>query len=422
MIFLTTGEKIRTLRKKFGMRQQELEDKNMTRAFVSMIETGKRGLSRDSAKIIADKLNQKAMSLGIKTNIDEDYLLRAPDEDAEIYCNEKLNNSPTNDEIDVIIKIAEKYKLTKVQAKSYKILGDYDFKGKSYTNASINYILSLDLYKDTNDNSSLSYIYNKIGECKANKSEYKEALSFFNRAEDYAAVNNTLQDKKRCLYNIAHVYNKVKEYDKSLDCIDEYLSLCNREDEIEEYMNIQVLKANCYENKGNAEKAISIYNILVSEFENKESESLWQVYNNLGIIYGKEKSLDKALECFSLAEKLTKETCIENLSLTYIEKSKAYMGKRLCQEALKFANKGAALALEINNTNLGVKAYHSLIDVYNMLGDFGGLKNSYIRLLEIIKNNDYYKDEMIKAYNKLALLYLEQNDFEMCKKYLCMVS
>lgn len=422
MIFLTTGEKIRSLRKRFGMKQQELEDKNITRAFVSMIETGKRGLSRDSAKIMAYKLNQKAISLGIRVNIDEDYLLRTPSEDAEIYCTEKLNNSPTDDEIDVIIKIAEKYKLTKVQAKSYRILGDYAFEGKSYTNASINYMLSLDLYKSTEDSLSSAYIFNKLGECRVHKLEYGEAFSLFSKAFDYAEINNSLEDKKCCLYNIADVYNKIEEYDKSLEYIDKFLGLCSMENETEAYVNVQILKANCWENKGNDEKAISIYNSIISEFKNEESELLWQVYNNLGMIYGKEKDLDKALKCFSLAEKLTKEIHIEKLSLTYIEKSKIYMNNGLYKEALSFANKGLALALEINDIDLGVKAYHSLINIYNILEDFGGLKNSYIKLLDIIKNNDSYKDETIKIYNKLALLYFEQNDFEMCRKYLYMAS
>jgi transcriptional regulator with XRE-family HTH domain len=119
MIFFTTGEKIKNLRKKLGMRQQELEDENLTRAFISMIETGKRGLSKDTARVIAEKINNKAIKLGMSLNIDEQYLLRSPGEDAEIYCMEKLNGIPTIDEIDVIIDIAKKYNLLKVEARAY---------------------------------------------------------------------------------------------------------------------------------------------------------------------------------------------------------------------------------------------------------------------------------------------------------------
>lgn len=422
MIFLTTGEKIRSLRKKFGMRQQELEDKNITRAFISMIETGKRGLSRENAKVIAEKFNNKAASLGLKANIEEDYLLRTPEEDAEIYCFEKLNNNPTNDEIEVIIEIARKYNLTKVEAKSYKILGDYDYQNERYSEAFINYMFSLDLYKNTDGNTTLAYLYNRMGMCKSSQLEYAEALSFFNRANHYSVLSKDLKIQKYSLYNIAKNYKMLEKYDEALAYIDKYLALCDKENEFTHYVYINILKANCYSRKGNKEKAVLIHKELVNEFEDKNDMLLWDVYSNLGTIYRDENSLDESLEYYTKAEKIAEGKDGKSLAATLIQKSGVYIVKGLYDEALKLVNKGLKIAWELNDIATLVKGYYKLIDIYTALNDFVSLKNTYIKLLDTIKNKKYYKDDTVKIYNKLALLYLEQNDIEMCKKYLSIVT
>jgi HTH-type transcriptional regulator, quorum sensing regulator NprR len=422
MIFFTTGEKIRSLRKKFGMRQQELEDENITRAFISMIETGKRGLSRETARHIAQKINIKAQSLGMSFSIDEAYLMRTPAEDAEFYCLQKLNNAPTKDEIDVIIDVAKNHSLTKIEAKAHKILGDYDFEGEYYGSAFIKYMLSLDLYKDTDERCSIAYLYNRLGVCKTKQQDYIEAYSFFSRANHYAALYKDSLIEKHVIFNMADVLKELGRYDEALEYIQRYLEFCSIEEDFNSYAYASVIKAECYIYKNNKEKAIFILNETIDKQPEANNESIWKVYNSIGAIYLDENSLERSLECFDIAEKIAEKSCIKNLSKTYIQKASVLIRMGLMDEALKLAVKGLKSAQEANDILTLINAYNKLIDIYVKLSDFNNLKGSYIKLIDIMKDKEAYRGEVSRLYNRLALLYLEQNDIEMCKKYLKMAS
>lgn len=422
MIFLATGEKIRNLRKKYNMRQQELEDENITRAFISMIETGKRGLSKETAKHIATKINEKAESLGTPINIDEDYLMRTPAEDAQVYCLQKLNNEPTHDEIDVIIDIAIKYGLEQVEAQAYGIIGEYEFKAENYTKAFINYMISLDIYKNTNIKQPIAYIYNRLGLCKARQFEYVEAISFFGRACYYSTLIKDEANEKQGLYNIARSYRKLENYDKALEFVDIYIEKCDKDKEFEEYIYASLLKAKCFSLKKANDKALLVYNKLLEEFSNQEDELLWFLYKNMGEIYLGENNLEKSLDCFNKAEHIAEINDKKKLSLTSLQKARLFIKTGVLEEALRFANKGLKISIERNDFDAVIEAYYTLIDIYSVLKDFQGLKMSYIKLIDLFKNKDSHKDDIVKIYSKLALLYLEQNDIEMCKKYLNMAS
>lgn len=420
MNFLTTGEKIRSLRKKMDMRQQELEDINITRAFISMIETGKRGLSKDTAKIIADKLSGKAQSIGLELAIDTDYLLRTPSEDAEIYCYDKLNNFPTNDEIDVIVSIAKSYSLIKVEAMAYKILGDYNFENKNNIESFIQYMISLDLYKETEEKAVLSYLYYRLGLCKLNQLEYIEAISFFNRADHYSRLYDNIQIKKSTTYSRALAYKSLQKYNEGLKYAEKFIVMCNKEVDVNEYAEANILKVKCLSCMNNGDKAISLLDNLVRELSISKVEIKWQVYKDIAKVYLEEGCMGKSMQYLELAEELVNNVDNKQLACVYINKAKVYLRNKFLDDAALFINK--CLRLSAEKDDLTVESYYILIDIYSGKKDFVNLKNTYIKLLEILKDKEYYKQEVLKLYNKLALLYLEQNDIEMCKKYLYMIS
>lgn len=51
------------------IKQKELQDENITRGFISMIESNRSRMSIDTAKKIAKKFNERAKELGINLNI-----------------------------------------------------------------------------------------------------------------------------------------------------------------------------------------------------------------------------------------------------------------------------------------------------------------------------------------------------------------
>ncbi|WP_173717630.1 hypothetical protein [Clostridium beijerinckii] len=68
------------------MKQEDLVDEKITRGLISMIEIGKRELTNNVASKLIEKFKKRAQELNIILEIDIDFLLRTPNEDAELYC------------------------------------------------------------------------------------------------------------------------------------------------------------------------------------------------------------------------------------------------------------------------------------------------------------------------------------------------
>ncbi len=142
MEFLTPGERVKKIRKMLKMKQRELQAENITRGFISMIEGNRTTMSRETASIIAEKFNKKAQELGVDLNIDGDYLLMTPAEEAEYYCIQKLSRINTIENLEKlkeIFEIADEYKLKRVTALAYIKIGDVMYKNQHYQDAFIDY-------------------------------------------------------------------------------------------------------------------------------------------------------------------------------------------------------------------------------------------------------------------------------------------
>ena len=125
MKFLTSGEKIKETRKYLKMKQQDLQDKTLSRGLISMIEIGQRSLNKDVATKIVQKFCKRAEELEIKLELNIEYFLRTAEEDAELYSLKKLKQTSSFDEIQNVLNIAQKFNLLNVSALAYSKLGDY---------------------------------------------------------------------------------------------------------------------------------------------------------------------------------------------------------------------------------------------------------------------------------------------------------
>ena len=75
--FLTVGEKMKNIRKKLGMKQYDLEEIGITRSYISMIETNKRKINKETMKKMIELFKQKASELNIekkKLNLQLNYM------------------------------------------------------------------------------------------------------------------------------------------------------------------------------------------------------------------------------------------------------------------------------------------------------------------------------------------------------------
>lgn len=420
MNFLTTGQKIKEMRKILNMRQHELEEEGITRALISLIELDKRNVSKKTSRALVAKFSSKANRLGIEINIDEEYLMRNPREDAQIYCDQKLKNKFSYKELEVVLDISESYGLDSVKAEGLKLSGDLYFDDKKFDSAFISYLNSAEIYIKIQSISNLGYIYNRLGMCKLNMLMDLEALLYFNKSHYYSVLNNDLITHKKAVYNCGRCYKKLEKYDEAIQYIEEFLKLCDISKEFTNYAYAKILIANCYRRKNMFEKSIAIYEELIPLCNDANDSILGYIYNNLGDIYLELDDIKMSLKYFELAEKIRKVKDIPNLPYTYIEKARIFIKESNYSEALSLILKGLKQIKENPDAELEITAYYALAEVYFLSKDFINQKNAYNHLVELLKNKEK-KQELVKVYSILAELYLNERDYKTCKKYLKMI-
>ena len=420
MIFLTTTEKLKSTRKYLKMKQEDLVDENITRGLISMIEIGKREISNNVALKLVEKFKKRAKELDIILEIDNDFLLRSPSEDAELYCLKKLKEVTTNTDILEIIEISKKFDLLNIKAIAYGELGEYYFNNKNYNEAFLNYNNSIDIFKSISQNEKIPYIYLKIGLCQALLLNYSEALSFFNLSEQYAKIYKDKTILKRTIYNSAKCYVALKKIDIALKYIETFLTFCNKKEDYISYINANILKANCYETISNFNTAIQIYHNLLNENIDSNNASLGYIYNNLGLAYLNKNDFSNSLKYFNKAEKFRINTDTVNLSHTLIEKSGVFTKQALYRNAIELIESGLDLANSNSDYEYLIKGNYELIRIYESTNDYLSLKRAYLNTIDLLTNLGK-SIELVSIYSKLIIIYLDENNVEEAKKYLLML-
>lgn len=416
MKFLTPSEKIKETRKFLKMKQEDLQDDNVSRGLISMIETDQRALAKNVAIKLVEKFKLKAKELDIKFEIDENFLLRSPAEDAKLYCLKKIDGSNINDNIEEILEIACKFNLLEAKAAFYSKKADFFLSKKEYDNAFINYNDSMAIYKEIKQYEIIPHLYFKIGLCKAKSLQYNDALSYFDICKRYSVMYKDTKTQQLVLYDIALTYKKINEFKLALENIEKYLLSSTKEDGFYFYANI--LKANCYGSIGKYDIVIEIYNCLLQDISKPKDPLLGFIYTNLGLVYLDKMDYKTSLYYFEMAEKIINEVNKPMLCHTLIEKSELFFQK-LFTKAIKTMRLGLKDAAVYNDYECLLKGNNNLLLIYESMNDITNLKEVYLEIAGLLKINSNF-NQLTSIYVKLSLIYLNENDIEEAKKCLIM--
>lgn len=423
MEFLEIGEKIKRTRKELNMKQRELEDVNITRALISMIEIGKRTPSKDNMENIIGKFQKKAKELNIPFNLKSSYFLRTAKEDAQIYCTKILSLTNSIDEIMSVIEIASKYRLSLILSDAYLKLADKRFEKLDYINSLVDYLNALENYKDINLKEKLPYIYNMLGRCSINQAQNIQALNYFNFAYHYSILYYDEEIKKKAIYNIALCNKKLGRIENVLKYIDIYLSMCDKDKDFLIYSYAIILKSNCYDSQGEVDRAVEVLNDLLEEFTDKTHPLIGNIYNNLGVLYCKQGNFEKSLQFFNISQEIRSKNDMQNLSHTLIEKSLLYIQQELYEDSISIIKSAIKLAKTYNDTEYILKGFNELIKIYKILKLDKEIEDTYVKILNLLINScsENYKEEIIRISVELLRIFLLQNDIQQSNNILDML-
>lgn len=417
MSFITPGETLKKIRVQLDITQNDLVNAGISRNFISMFESGKRKLSKETASRIINILKNIAIQKGIDIDKDIEYLYISPEDAAKVYCNDNLGNISNEIDIDEVINICKEYKFDSMLRQATIVKANILYDETKYKQALYYYQEALESSIKYNKNYELiSMLYNKLGKCKLELLGYDEALIFFQKSYQYAIICDDELHKRNALFNIALVNKKLGFIDEALINIDKFINIINNEQNTDDYINAVILKSNCYISKNEYTKALNLYKDMEAIIID-ESNLLGYIYNNIGVVYFNLDELNDALFYFEKAGELRKKYDKANLAYTLIDESQIYIKKDLFKKAIQLLEEGMHIASNFNDIFCIIKAYTLLEEIYLNINDLEKVEKLYVSMLEVLQCAED-KDQVNMILNKLSLININKGNIEKGKMYL----
>jgi tetratricopeptide (TPR) repeat protein len=410
--FYSPSEKIKLMRKKFRINQADLESVNMTRAFISMMESGKRNVSKASSGKLVSKFKELAMKISVTLDIDDEYFSRQPKDDARYYIEENLKINNSNKELEELITIATDFNIDDLLAKIYESYGEKLLAEKDYLNAFMKFRLALGKYQEIGDFNKQALLYKQLGVCQERRGEYGESEYYFKQA-----INNSLERNNFDLYyklklNMAIVYAKSKQYTKCIELLDE--SILNSEAKVDNILliNAKLTKANALMELSDS-RALKEYLDLVDEIGDTNDFILSALYNNIAEFYYNTGDFNNSLKYVNKAQALKIKVNKMALPSSLSVKGKVFFKLGLFEESTMLFNLAIDIAEEYKVFDMLFASYKDLAEAYESRKELEKVSYTLNRYIQTI---DYYNVEYGKGYAicKLAQVSAMEENSEVC--------
>ncbi|MBK1813050.1 helix-turn-helix transcriptional regulator [Clostridium sp. YIM B02505] len=411
MDFYSPSEKIRLMRKRFRINQAEIEGVNMTRAFISMMESGKRTVSKASSKALAEKFNEIGKRISVNLDLDDEYFSRQPDEDARFYCEEELHKDNNHKKLEALIKIAKEFKLDDLLARIYKIDGDKYFEEKEYTKAFMSLSNALGKYKELKDDRAQASIYNSMGTCKTRMNEYEEAIFYYKQASSYAHEMGDIAVYSKANYNLSVAYYHIEAYEKSIDTIDKNILSEGRRAIIDDTIriNAKVMRAVSLYDFGKEKDAVQEYFEIIEQIRDNDEVLLSVVYNNLGRYYLKINEFQQSLKYITESQRLKSKVNKQTLPNTLNNKGQVFFKQGFYDESIMLFELAIDIAEEYKQFDMLFENYRDLVKIYESRNDLDKIKASMDRFLSTLDQYDIENGKSYALY-KLAEVSAKQGE------------
>lgn len=267
---ITSGERLKAIRKKYNIKQYELSGNDFTRNLISMIETDKSNLMQSTAEILLKNIQEICKKKGIECNVTLEYLLESPQNQTKKIFNEFMNilsSFPKNilkaeiqNDLQEIEKLLDKYKLKNEKIKLYSKLCELFNSLYDHYQSYIYGLKTIENYDNPFNNINfvdmvidISYSCNHLG-------KYKESLNYINMAYNY--MNNMPYYQGYLLnFNAAIAYKNLGDYESVLKQIskieNEFTYYINTH--LKKKINVLILKANSLEKISHYNEALEIH-------------------------------------------------------------------------------------------------------------------------------------------------------------------
>lgn len=412
---LTPGDKIKNIRTKLGLKQEDITGGEITRNLVSIVENNKANLTEHVAKLLVNNINAICRQKDMDFTITEEYLLEDVVSQAKrIACEyieyvENLQNiidpdfSQMLSEIDIFLK---KHNTAEKKALVYLAIGKKFKDNKNYLKAFDYYLKA---FESSIDNPITLYSLEMMANCNIYLSKYEDALNYYNTLLGLATDVRLQYDTK---FNIALCYKKLGKFQECINMLNIIIENCNEilSNSFEQYIKVHLLMGNCLYELKSFNKAIAIYKDLLKivndDFKVQELcvlLSLADVYRTTKDNVKLEKICTKIINMVDENSKILNQyegyiylSLADNINaLNKYDEATRFLVKAL--EAYKLGQ-AAFLLEDVNKVLIG------LLDIFIKNEDVNNVNYLQNELFELIERGLYPKHneislKLIKYYN-----------------------
>lgn len=415
MDFLNPGEKIKMIREHLGLKQSDLEASGVSRSYISKIETGKRNLTKRTAKALTETINSLAAKKNIDFTIEQGYLMETAKESLYKYYMEKVENAKSIDEIDDILSDAVKYSLTEVALKccmvnGYKHVGEgNDVKAIYYYNEALQLA-----YRENMEDKYVT-IWNNISSCYIRLMDYSNASIYLIKAFEVCRFQEDCELRNIVICNLSLCYCEMGEFEKAIETIDECIDLKNDMGTDKLHLEILLTKGGALIECGRYEEAEKLFiGIMENIIEDKKNKAF--CLHNLGTIYNKLGKYEDAERSYVEAIEIRKAINLSKASTTMIELGEMYISIGRTNEGMEILREGIEYANSHGRYKDIIKGSMIMEQSYRNSNDIDKIELLYIRLLDMLVGNIKMIDFRNEILSKIGLLYIERNHLEKYEK------
>lgn len=415
---ITDGEKLRAIRKKYNLKQEEVAGNDITRNLLSEIETGKAAITKKTAEVIIRNLTRLSEKKKFKVTETVEYLI----ENQLIQATKILDNyilelkklliSKDGSFIETL-KAAKSFlanwNINKKMASIYEIAGDYYYIQNEMYESIMYYEKALTAIGKLLPSNELLQVFFKIIKAYIHVGNYDKAIESFTFViENFDDLSE--EDVFKFTYNRAYVYYLLKKYELALSDIDKIESYVN-ESGAEDYFLLLDTKAACFYRIGHYEEALNVYNKLLYSLDKSNLDRKLVIYVNITETYLAQCENKKATTVF---KKVQNELPFLNNSTyeadIYYEVGNIYKDLSNADEAYKYYNKALNAAKEKKDYILLNTVFETMLENTNDVDIMSLIKDEVFTLIT--------KQEKLseKLIHKLLIFYANNNDIKSVKE------
>lgn len=429
MKVISTGEKIKKLRLDIGLNQEDLTNDEITRSLISMIENNKRKLTYKTASVIAAILNQYYQNLG--KEITPDYLLETESQQAERLIKERLNEMkqllehpvPGNESameatLEGLIDFAKEWQLEAMEAELLAARGRLYYSTNRYNECLNPFFKALEYYVRVGEYGRISACYNFIGMAYYQLMLYGQAINYYQQSEEVLsryAPEELERVKTHMIHNKILCYQKLKQYDMVLKEIAVYKALENCPKE--QQLSVLLIEGNTYRDLGNLEKAIKIYDRLITKHQKHLGDMRLLVYSNYAHALHRKGDYGESLKYIEIALQYKDESRPMDTVDLLLDSAQIHLSLGALVEAQQYANQAVLMAEQVNNIHLRIKAQLLLAKILIEREQFSVVERQ-LKGLEALILDSGMDDRLMDLHIHYLLLYSKMKAYERCQEHI----